>query len=367
MASAPALPTGSTGPTVPAMLFHSVTTCEASIATRRAGRPGAVGAIALAALLAGSPAGADAPAGPPAAAASPCPGPALRIEPLAAGVWWIPGAAGDADEVNRGRISNLLAVQDGERLWLLGSGPSAAFGRALGCRLQRLTGQAVTDVISPWARPELVLGQAGLGAPRHWAHVDVAEAMRSRCAQCIERLRQRLGRAADDLEDAAAPLPTQWLQGEAGRLGPWQWWRLQRAAQQTVTLWWLPRAGLAAAHGLLWADGPPDLRDSRIDTVAASLARADALAAQVATPGRLRWLPEQGDWLDAGAARRQHDYLQALRAAAQAAVERGDNAAEADPRLPGPAAALAVGERHGLNWQRAWREAEQRSFDNPER
>lgn len=352
------------------MLFHSVTTCEAPDAAPRTlcGSPRSLRrrrwrAVGLAALLACG----IVRAAPPTDPAGPCPGPALRIEPVAAGIWWIPGSPGDANATNRGRISNLLAVQDGERLWLLGSGPSAAFGRALGCHLRRLTGQAVTDVISPWARPELVLGQAGLNAPRHWAHADVAAAMRSRCAQCIERLRQRLGTAAADLEDAPAPLPQQLLQGEAGRLGPWQWWRLQRAPAQTITLWWLPRAGLGAAHGLLWGDGPPDLRDSTLDALDTTLAQADALQPRLAAPGALRWLPEQGDWLDAGAARRQQDYLRALRAAADAAVARGDNAAEADMRLQGAAAALAVGERHGLNWQRAWREAEQRSFDAPGR
>lgn len=351
------------------MLFHSVTTCEApaEAARRDIGttRRRDVFRRALALLL--LPAGILAPAGEVAADATACPGPTLRIEAPAPGVWWIPGGPGDADATNRGRISNLLAVRDGARLWLLGSGPSAAFGRALGCQLRQVSGLSVTDVVSPWARPELVLGQAGLNAPRHWAHAEVAEAMRSRCAQCIERLRQRLGPAATDLEDAPAPLPQQLLQGEAGRLGPWHWWRLQRAAAQTLTLWWLPRAGLVTAHGLLWGDGPPDLRDSTLDEVAAALAQATVLEGRLAAPGGLRWLPEQGPWLEAGAPARQGDYLQALRAAVQAAVARGDNAAEADTGLRGPAAALAVGDRHGLNWQRVWREAEQRSFEAPQR
>ncbi|BDI04994.1 hypothetical protein [Sphaerotilus microaerophilus] len=318
------------------------------------------------------------------AEALPCPGPALRIEAVAPGVWWIPGAAGEANAANRGAISNALAVRDGPRLWLLGSGPTAAHGRALGCRLRRLTGRPVSDVIAPWARPELVLGQAGLRAPRHWAHADVASAMRERCTRCIERLRRRLGEAASDLETAKAPIPQRLLQGAAGRLGPWRWWRLDRGADTAVTVWWLPRAGLASAHGLLWADGAPDLRDSVVSRFAHSLRalgdlERDTLLAshrtgRMGSAGRaadtptvtLRWLPEQGGWLTAGAPGRELAHVQALQQAVQAAIARG--AVETDP--PPPLAAVwpdapppdGSDLRQGLNWQRAWREAEQDSF-----
>ena len=56
------------------------------------------------------------------AAPAPCPGPALPIRALADGVWLISGSAGDSNAINQGRISNLLAVREGRRLWLLGSG-----------------------------------------------------------------------------------------------------------------------------------------------------------------------------------------------------------------------------------------------------
>jgi hypothetical protein len=318
------------------------------------------------------------------AEALPCPGPALRIEAVAPGVWWIPGAAGEANAANRGAISNALAVRDGPRLWLLGSGPTAAHGRALGCRLRRLTGRPVSDVIAPWARPELVLGQAGLRAPRHWAHADVASAMRERCTRCIERLRRRLGEAASDLETAKAPIPQRLLQGAAGRLGPWRWWRLDRGADTAVTVWWLPRADLASAHGLLWADGAPDLRDSVVSRFALSLRALGDLerdtlltthrAGRTGRTGRaagtptvtLRWLPEQGGWLAAGAPGRELAHVQALQQAVQTAIARG--AVETDPPPPlaaaWPDAPPPDGSdlRQGLNWQRAWREAEQDSF-----
>jgi len=302
---------------------------------------------------------------PRSAQATPCPGPALRIEAVAPGVWWIPGAAGDADATNRGAISNLLAVRDGRRLWLLGSGPSPGWGRALRCQLRRRSGLTVTDVIAPWSRPELVLGQTGLRAPRHWAHADVIAAMRARCAHCIERLRLRLGEAAADLDGVQAAIPTQALQGDSGRLGPWRWWRLARSPDTAVTVWALPRAGLIAAHGLLWSDGVPDLRDATL----AEFSDALQALAGLETETTRRWLPEQGPWLAPGAPARERDYIEALRRAARAAVD--DAALETDPppalpvRWPQANSDLGRDLRHGLNWQRAWREAEAGAFDSP--
>lgn len=304
------------------------------------------------------------------ARASDCPGPAPRIESVAPGVWWIPGAPGDADARNRGAISNLLAVRDGRRLWLLGSGPSPGWARALGCHLRRRSGLTVTDVIAPWSRPELVLGQTGLHAPRHWAHADVIAAMRTRCAHCIERLRLRLGNAAADLAGVQAAIPTRALQGASGRLGPWRWWRLARSPDTAVTVWALPRAGLIAAHGLLWSDGVPDLRDATLAEFSAALQGLVELEARLKPAGSaasaLRWLPEQGPWLSPGAAARERDYVEALRDAARAAVEGA--ALETDPPPPLPVhwpevdSDLGRDLRHGLNWQRAWREAEAGAF-----
>jgi hypothetical protein len=88
-------------------------------------------------------------------------GAAIRLLPLTPQVWWLVAEPADADADNRGVVSNALLVRDGPRNWLIGSGPSAAFGRALGCQVKALTGRRVSDVVSPWARPEQVLGAAG--------------------------------------------------------------------------------------------------------------------------------------------------------------------------------------------------------------
>jgi hypothetical protein len=284
-----------------------------------------------------------------AAQAAPCPGPPWALVQVAPQLWWAQAAAGDTEPANGGRVSNLLAARQGARLWLLGSGPGPQAGRVLACQLRQATGQAVTDVVAPWARPELVLGQAGLGGVRRWAHADVAAALRRQCPQCVPRLAQRLGQPAARL----GPLrgPTHLLHGSQGRLGPWQWQRLQRGAQRPVTVWRLHGQPQAAAWGLLWGDGPPDGRDAQLPAL-------QAATAALAEHSALQWLPEQGPWLAADAPAQQAAYWQQLRARAQAAVARGEALAPAPPRWPGLPEAWATHPRHALNWQHAWREAE---------
>ena len=298
------------------------------------------------------------------ASAAACPGPVLSFKPAGPGVWWVPGQMGEADAGNRGQVSNLLLVRHaaGRRagLWALGSGPSAAFGEALACQARRQLGLPLAAVISPWARPELVLGVAGLqvgqpGLP-HWAHASVADAMAEQCPHCVDRLRLRLGPAATDLGDDPIRLPTRRLRGEQGQLGPFVWWRLARAEGRWVTVWRLRHQPVWAAHGLLTADSPPDGRDADLLLLAHSLDRLAALA-QPDGPAA-RFLGEQGAWLAAAAPARQAAYWRAIRAAAAAAIERGDEEAAAAPPLPGWPAAWAQHPWHGFNWQRAWRQVE---------
>lgn len=291
--------------------------------------------------------------------ASACGANAPHIERWSPGnddLWWVRAERGDADAHNRGVVSNLLIVREGSRVWAIGSGPSPAFGRALGCVARRTLGQPISDVISPWPRPEAVLGAAGLAHARHWAHADVARAMRTQCARCVARLRQRLGAAASDLGPvkAAVRLPERRLRGESGQLGPLDWWRLQRAPGVPVTLWRVRRSGVLAAHGLLWAGDAPDLRDSRVEAMRAATQRLAELAA-----GTSALMGEQGEPAALDEVRVHLDYWNALDDAVRHAQARGDDATSVSVMLlPGIDASRTQGAAHALNWQRAWRHAE---------
>ena len=292
------------------------------------------------------------------AAQAACPGLAVALQPMGGGVWWAAGADGDADTANRGVVSNRLVVRDGARVWLLGSGPSPAAGAALACALRERLQWRVTDVVNPWARPELVLGNLAFPAARLWAHAEVASAMRDSCARCEARLRLRLGAAAADLGDASIRVPARLLHGAAGRLGPFDWWRLSRAPGSPVVVFRIRGRDLWTAHGLLWSDGPPDLRDADLSTLRSATAQLEALAGG----GEARWLPEQGGWLGRSGPRDHGAYLQALTEAVRRRQATGASETDAAPALPGLAEAMGRGARPALNWQRAWRQLEDESF-----
>jgi hypothetical protein len=288
---------------------------------------------------------------------------------LGAGLWWLPGASGDSDALNRGATSNLLLLIDAERTWLVGAGPSVAYGRALAADIRCRFGRDVSDAIAPWPRPELVLGLAGLpDTVRLWAHADVAAAMAERCSHCVERLASRLGEHAADLGDPRViPSPDRLLHGTQGRLGPWHWWRIERTPGTATTVWAHVPSGVISAHGLSWSDGAPDLRDATLDGMTAGLSSLRERVTRfrdAAGIGQPHWLPEQGPVGALAEPPVQAAYWQALRVAVDAALAAG--ASETDPpasSLPGVPAELTRGERHALNWQRAWREREEQAFD----
>jgi hypothetical protein len=176
-------------------------------------------------------------------------------------------------------------------------------------------------------------------------------------------MKPRLAGAAPDLGARPIRIANHVLQGEQGTLGPFLWWRLQRSDATVVTLFRLNDQPLWLAHGLLWADAPPDLRDAELAPMAASYAKLAELARDDGAAAR--WLPEQGDVMGADAPARHARYLQQLEADVMAALRLGT--LETDPPPPPAANTLPLddGLRHGLNWQRAWHLLEQRAFDEP--
>ncbi|TDM09207.1 MAG: hypothetical protein C4K60_07835 [Ideonella sp. MAG2] len=304
-------------------------------------------------------------AGGPGWAASSCPALPVVWQRLAPEVMWLPGEAGDATAANRGRVSGVLAVQvpaDG-RVWLLGSGPSPTLGRAMDCALVQQTAWQVSDVVNPWARPELVLGNRAWPQAALWAHEAVAVAMQQQCAHCEERLKARMGDAAQDLGadtvvtvPGAAGLAGGLVAGDQGALGPWVWWRLKRTPTQPVLVWRLKRQPLWSAPGLLWSDGPPDLRDATLATLLASLEQLGELARHDGSA--VTWLPEQGPAQGPALLAQTRDYLAALAGAVRARQAAGGLETDPAARWPGLPDAWAQHPRHALNWQRAWRQAE---------
>lgn len=304
----------------------------------------------------------------------------IRFEPLAAGLWRVPARGGEADAINRGQVIHLVLARHEGRLWLLGSGPSPAFARALRCAAWRQLGLEIRHAANPYARAELVLGNAGLPQGTVVAPRPVRQAMQVQCPQCVARLRSRLGAAAIDLGSAPvrlpAPLPasspalssalssalspTQHGAEDRQRWGPFHWWLVKRGASAWTSAWRHVDAGVTVAFGLLWFDGPPDGRDTEPASMIQGL--EDLLAA---VPPNERFVGDAGPPGDRAAVQAQLDYWRALWKAAQQGVATGASWSDEPPPLP--AGWIDVSDRHRLNWQRAWRQAEDALLTLPRR
>jgi hypothetical protein len=284
--------------------------------------------------------------------------PLLRV---ATNVWRVPAARGESDVANAGVVTQLVVVRDGRRVWLIGSGPTPAFGAALACTIRRRLGLPVTDVINTRAAPELAMGNAAFPGARLWALPDVIATMQSRCTACLERLQARIGAAGASLERDRIRVPSRpvgRVGATRGRLGPFEWRALGRArGERTLAL--RHRAGnVVVAQGLLWAGDVPNLRDTRSATMLASLRELQRFAAGA------QLLGEQGEPAGARAVAQQVDYIDALRRAARSHLVRGDvdGAAGAGVDLPAFAGLPGYALGHPLNVQRVWRELEPEAF-----
>jgi hypothetical protein len=277
-----------------------------------------------------------------------------RLLVVAPNVWRVPAARGEADAANGGVTIQLVLVRDGARSWLIGSGPTPAFGAALACAIERDTGRRVTDIVNTRAAPELALANIAFPTARLWALADVIEAMRARCATCLARLKARIGEVGASLKAEAirAPkLPVGTAQQRRGRLGPFDWLALPRRPGERTLVLRHRASRVVIAQGLVWAGDLPDLREAESEAMRASLHRLRGFAADATLLGE-QGDPERG----AQAVDTQLVYLDALRRAIAPQLATGDAAARADlpafAHLPGYAAT------HPLNVQRVWRELE---------
>jgi hypothetical protein len=285
----------------------------------------------------------------------------VPLVPVAAQVWRVPAARGEADAANGGVVAQLVVVQDGARVWLIGSGPTPAFGTALGCAVRRRLGRTVTDVVNTRAAPELALGNAAFPDARVWALPDVIVAMRQRCGACLVRLKARIGAAGESLRPDRIRVPTRPV-GVAGAtrgvLGPFAWRALPRGRGERTLVLRHRSAALVVAQGLVWADDLPDLRDTTSSTLLASLRALQRFASGAQVLG------EQGDVAAADIVASQIAYIDALRREVLSHLVSGDVDGAAGTGIDLPAFASLPGypARHPLNLQRVWRERELEVF-----
>ena len=276
----------------------------------------------------------------------------VTLLPVARDVWRVPAARGQPDEANRGVTIQLVLVRDGTRVWLVGSGPTPAFGAALACAARRITGQAVTDVVNTHVAPELSLGNSAFPGARLWALPQVIAAMQERCGQCLARLKDQIGPAGRSLVNEAIRVPTGLVQ--PGRLGPFDALALDRQPGEPALVLRHRRSKIVIAQGLLWADAVPDLYGTTSEALLQSLGALERFA----TGARL--IGEQGDVVGPAALAAQRSYVEALRQAVRQRLASGD--VQGDVPLPAYAELPGYATQHPLNVQRVWRELEPELF-----
>jgi hypothetical protein len=275
-------------------------------------------------------------------------------------LWRVAAQRGEPYTVNRGETTQVVIAVEASRLWLIGSGPSPAYGERLACAVKQATGRAVTDVVNTRAAPELAMGNVAFPQAKLWALPDVMASMQARCVTCLERLKSRIGEAGDSLQNDLIRPPDSAVQ--ARRLGPFDWRSLPRSSPQTKgenVLVLRHRADrIVVAQGLLWEGDVPDLHEAHIDVMAASLR-----ALQKFSKGA-RVLGEQGELTQPSAIAQHLRYVQQLRAAVWAQLQRGEvqGASGVTAELPEFASLPSYAARHPLHVQRVWRELEPAMF-----
>lgn len=276
------------------------------------------------------------------------------MQALAPDVWWLPAARGRPNASNGGATSQLLLVRDGNKLWLMGSGPTPAFGQALACAIEHTTGQSVTDIVNTRAAPELAMGNVAFPGARIWALADVAAAMQQRCLECQQHLKAEIGAAGVSLQADQIRAPTLFVPGSdkqqrSGTWGPFDWRALARSDDENVLALRHRRSGVLLAQGLLWACDVPDLHHTGLGFV-------DSLQVLKAWVGDAQVLGEQGGVSNAAGIQQHIHYLQALREAITPRLARGEvwDSTTDTLALPQFAHLPSYATRHAANVQHLW-------------
>lgn len=118
-------------------------------------------------------------------------------QPLAPGVYLLPGSGGSADEYNLGRIGNAGFIVGDTGVVAIDTGTSHAHGRAILAAIRAVTDKPVKLALVTHTRPEFLFGgqafqEAGIPVRMH---TRTARLMAARCDTCLKQLRQVVGEA----------------------------------------------------------------------------------------------------------------------------------------------------------------------------
>ncbi len=121
--------------------------------------------------------------------------PPLKVLQVAPGVYLVPGAMGEPDGGNLGRIGNAGFVVGDAGVVAIDTGTSYRHGQALLRAIQSVTDKQVELALVTHTRPEFLFGAAAFQAQGIPVYMQpqAAELMRARCERCLKKLQTLLG------------------------------------------------------------------------------------------------------------------------------------------------------------------------------
>lgn len=284
---------------------------------------------------------------------------------IAPGVWvWLPERLAELSPANQGRILPISAVVDGGQALVIDPGPSHRQGLRVRQSLACQFGAQVRWVVNTHAHAESVLGNSAFADLQGRGLLDIAasagtlEAMKKRCAQCLQSLNTLVGAAA--MAGSRIVLPNRLLrEGQILQVGRirLQVMLAENAHTESDLLLWAPQQRVLWAGGLLYDGRIPELAQGSLSGWLNALPRLAALRPAVAVGATLSVAADAASLPASLAA--THNYLQALHRSVWRAMDAGQEGSDLQAlELPHYARWVGYRQRHGFNVQRAWRELE---------
>lgn len=248
--------------------------------TRLGRRLAAWVALAATVWLAGSVADAAAEAISPRA-------PVKAVE-VAAGVYMVPGAAGEVNAANLGRVGNAGFIVGDDGVLAIDTGTSYRHGVALLAAIRDVTDKPVRLALVTHTRQEFLFGAAAFSEqaiPIHM-HRMAAGLMRSRCDRCLKILKQVLGE--DAMRGTVMFTPDrEFEQSHAIDLGgrPVQVLYFGHSSGPGDVAVFDLRSGVLFAGGLLDELHVPEVQDSDLDGWTRALQALRQLPIRLVVPG----------------------------------------------------------------------------------
>lgn len=205
---------------------------------------------------------------------------------VAPGVHVLPGTPGELQPSNLGRTSNCGFIVGASGVIVVDTGVSRAHGEALLAEIRRVTALPVVLVINTHAVQEFLFGNATFETAPLLAHTATVELMRSRCAHCLDNLREALGEAA--MEGTRLVLPDRTVSDTTSLEAGGRRLRLIHPgwAATPGDLLVLDEATGTLFTGSVTSQGQiPLLRDGRLASWLTALEAVTALAASRVIPG----------------------------------------------------------------------------------